>query len=204
MRGGAPGQQPTASTTSDQYLIMQLHREFQDVVQNHVYERKSLHIEDILQDMGFIDERIVSNQQTRLGIMLRQQRNNLLLTSQSGSVMSEETDEITQNLFKVLCAIMNLKPANRAYQQLDQNLLNSYLSYIDLNKDDQDILILEQLATIKSLINRQPYSLGDNQVFAIHKKFMNLYQNRKNAIETNKKIAFDNRAADQNKGTFQP
>lgn len=163
-----------------------------------------MHIEDILQDMGFIDERIVSNQQTRLGIMLRQQRNNLLLTSQSGSVMSEETDEITQNLFKVLCAIMNLKPANRAYQQLDQNLLNSYLSYIDLNKDDQDILILEQLATIKSLINRQPYSLGDNQVFAIHKKFMNLYQNRKNAIETNKKIAFDNRAADQNKGTFQP
>lgn len=93
--------------------------------------------------MGFIDEKIVKNQQTRLGIMLRQQRNNLLITSETGSVMSEETDEITQNLFRVLCAIMNLKPANRAYQVLDQNLVNSYLGYIDLNKSDQDILILE-------------------------------------------------------------
>lgn len=49
---------------------------------------------------------------------------------------------------------MNLKQTTNIYRQLDQNLLNSYLTYIDLNKDDQDILILEQLATIKSLINR--------------------------------------------------
>ena len=110
--------------------------------------------------------------------------------------MSEETDEITQNLFRVLCAIMNLKAANKAYQQLDQNLVNSYLGYIDLNKADQDILLLEPLATIKSLINRQPFSFNDTQVLSINRKFANLYQNRKNSIETNKKMAFDNRIAD--------
>jgi hypothetical protein len=127
-----------------------------------------LHIEDILQDLGFLDERIVSNQSTRLGIMLSQQRHNLLLGNASGNVLCQETEEITQNLFKLLCSIMNLKPANRAANQLDKNLLGSYLGYIDLNKEDQDILILEQLATVKSLINRQPYSLNDSQIQAIH------------------------------------
>ena len=33
-----------------------MHREFQDIIRNHIYEKGSLHIEDILLDMGFIDE----------------------------------------------------------------------------------------------------------------------------------------------------
>lgn len=45
-----------SSEASDNYLTMQMHREFQDIIQNHIYEKGSLHIEDILLDMGFIDE----------------------------------------------------------------------------------------------------------------------------------------------------
>lgn len=82
------------------------------------------------------------------------------------------------------------------YQPLDQNLLNSYLGYIDLQKEDQDILILEQLATVKSLINRQPFAIKDSQIVSIHKKFLNLCHNRKSSIESTKKKAFENRVAD--------
>lgn len=99
-----------AADASDNYLTMQMHREFQDVIQHHIYEKGSLHIEDILLDMGFIDESIINSQKSRLGIMLRQQRNNLLLCNSQGGVLSRESDEITQNLFKVLCSVMNLKP----------------------------------------------------------------------------------------------
>ena len=52
------------NATSDAYLIMQLHREYQDVIQHHIYERGTLQIEEILQEIGYIDERLVSNQQT--------------------------------------------------------------------------------------------------------------------------------------------
>lgn len=46
---------------------------------------------------------------------------------------------------------------------MDQSVLDSVLNQIDMEKDDQDILILEQLVMIKILINRPSYSLNDNQ-----------------------------------------
>ena len=70
--------------------------------------------------MGFIDERIANNQESRLGTMLRQQRNNLLLgNSTSATKLSQETDEITKNLFKILCSIMNLTVTNRGASCMD-------------------------------------------------------------------------------------
>ena len=46
---------------------------------------------------------------------------------------------------------------------MEQSVLDSVLNQIDMEKDDQDILILEQLVMIKILINRPSYTLNDNQ-----------------------------------------
>lgn len=41
-------------------------------------------------------------------------------------------------------------------------------------------------------------------MLSVHKKFLNLFENRKNSIEATKKLAFESRVADQNKGMFKP
>jgi len=43
---------------------------------------------------------------------------------------------------------------------MDPKILGSYLDYIDLEKQDKDILFLDQLATVKSLINRRTFQLS--------------------------------------------
>ena len=45
-----------------------------------------------------------------------------------------QSDDITQNLFKLLCAILNLKPIQSATSLMDPKILGSYLDYIDLEK----------------------------------------------------------------------
>ena len=83
--------------------------------------------------------------------MLRQQRNNLIV---GNSRKSKDNEEILKNLFKVCCSIMNLKPIQKSYKPMDQKILSSYLDYLNLQKPDEDVIVLDQLATIKSLINR--------------------------------------------------
>jgi hypothetical protein len=47
---------------------------------------------------------------------------------------------------------------------MDPKILSSYLDYLNFQKPDPDVIVLDQLATIKSLINRQPYQLSPQQV----------------------------------------
>jgi len=54
-----------------------------------------------------------------------------------------EFEDVLKNLFKLCCAIMNLKPIRGSYNMIDQQIMNSYLSYLDMNKPDQDIIVLD-------------------------------------------------------------
>jgi hypothetical protein len=62
---------------------------------------------------------------------------------------------------------------------MDPKILGSYLDYIDLDKQDKDILFLDQLATVKSLINRRSFQLSPQQQQQIHRKYSNFAQMRK-------------------------
>lgn len=61
--------------------------------------------------------------------------------------------------------------------------MNSYLSYLDV-QTDEDLYVLDQLSTIKSFINRQPYSMTPQQIQQVHVKFNNFYQNRVNSSQS--------------------
>jgi hypothetical protein len=49
------------------------------------------------------------NQSAKLNTLIKSQRNNLLFDS-DGNEFNGEAEDITKNLFKVCCAIMNLRP----------------------------------------------------------------------------------------------
>jgi hypothetical protein len=66
----------------------------------------------------------------------------------------------------------------RASNYLDEKLLLTYLDGINYHRDDPELVLIDQLATIKSLINRKSYSLTDTQIKMIHDKFRNMYDNR--------------------------
>jgi hypothetical protein len=56
---------------------------------------------------------------------------------------------------------MNQNINQRGHNFLDDKILYTYLDSINYNRDDPDLIYVEQLASIKSLINRKTYSLTD-------------------------------------------
>lgn len=61
---------------------------------------------------------------------------------------------------------------------MEDKLLISYLDAINFNIHDNDLILLNQMATIKSLVNRKSFSISDKQISMIHKKFLNIYHQR--------------------------
>lgn len=90
----------------------------------------------------------------------------------------EATDDIVKNLFKILCGIMNMPLKQRYNNQLDDNVLIQFLDTINFDVLDDDLILLNQLATIKRLANRKAFSLTDTQMVLIHEKFKNMYAQR--------------------------
>ena len=61
---------------------------------------------------------------------------------------------------------------------MDDKILKSYLDAINHNILDDDLILLNQLATIKSLANRKAFSVSEAQISKIHKKFVNMHDER--------------------------
>jgi hypothetical protein len=70
-------------------------------------------------------------------------------------------DDSIKNLFKVLCGVMNMPLKQRGVNPIDDKVLSSYLDSINPEILDDDIVLLNQLATIKSLANRKSFSISD-------------------------------------------
>ena len=91
---------------------------------------------------------------------LDQSKQNLLIASDLESFKNEQ-DDVSRNLFKIICAIVNQNVNQRGHNFLDDKILYTYLDSINYNRDDPDLIYAEQVAAIKSLINRKTYSLTD-------------------------------------------
>jgi hypothetical protein len=108
---------------------------------------------------------------------MKKSKQNMVIQSDLESFKSEQ-DDVTKNLFKICCAIVNLQVNQRGQNFLDDKLLYTYLDAINFNRDDEELIYIDQLACIKSLINRKAYSLTDKQCKLIHQKFNNMSENR--------------------------
>jgi hypothetical protein len=88
-------------------------------------------------------------------------------------------DETVKNLFKVLCGVLNMPLKQRGANPVDDKVLSTYLDSINPDVLDDDIVLLNQLATIKSLANRKAFSVTDKQIGMIHNKFKNMFDQRR-------------------------
>lgn len=77
---------------------------------------------------------------------------------------NQDLYDISKNLFKVLCAMLGLYINQRGTNYMDDKLLVTYLDTINFHRDDPDLVLIDQLATIKSLVNRKSFALTDKQV----------------------------------------
>lgn len=100
-----------------------------------------------------------------------------MVYSKSGEY-SGESEDIIKNLFKILCGIQNFKLKQRGHNGLDEKLLRTYCGAIRYSAEDPDFTVMDQLNTIKSLINRKAFSLSENQIGFLHQKFNNFYKQR--------------------------
>lgn len=83
-------------------------------------------------------------------------------------------EDVLKNLFKILCGIMNMSLKQRGINIIDTQILKQYLDSINFNIQDNDLVLLNQMATIKGLANRKAFSLTDQHLSMIHQKFKNL------------------------------
>lgn len=72
--------------------------------------------------------------------MLQNERCNIAVFSSDHSV----PEDIHKNLFRVLCAILNLRVAQRGQPEIDQLLLTKYLSIIDAGRQEGDDGVIKQ------------------------------------------------------------
>ena len=62
---------------------------------------------------------------------------------------------------------------------MDERLVFKQLDQIVYDRDDQDLVLIDQLSCIKSLISRRIFTLNDKQVQMVHFKFKNFSDFRK-------------------------
>lgn len=165
---------------SDATLVKSFWDEFQALMKSY----KQLYLADALEDLHFFE----MTQRTQ-GVRdeMRRSKNNILICSnvQGQSYLKD----IQHNLFKVFCAILNLRTGHRVGNIMDDNLLNQYLDQIDFSED-----MLEQFNVIKNLINRPEFFLNDKQTLHIHQRFKNMCVKRKQFVYNEKKMLNGQRA----------
>mmetsp|Transcript_39100 Transcript_39100/g.59634 ORF Transcript_39100/g.59634 Transcript_39100/m.59634 type:complete len:84 (-) Transcript_39100:1015-1266(-) len=81
-------------------------------------------------------------QSLKLSALLKQSKKNLYIDTDAGQFRGESED-ITKNLFKVCCAIQNMRPKQRGQNPLDDNLLRRYLDQVQETKMDRETLVID-------------------------------------------------------------
>lgn len=120
--------------------------------------------------------------------LLQQQKRNLFIDTDAGQ-FNGESEDVTKNLFKVCCAILNLKPKQRGLNPLEDMFLKRALDTIQDQRslEGRQTLTIDQLVLIKNLVHRKAFSLSDRQIVMINQKFANFSVNRKNFLFSTKK-----------------
>jgi hypothetical protein len=177
---------------SNSNLVKKFFDEYHSIIQESIDTGSILSLLSVLEQLFFIDAEILKEpslqeghtRYTNLKQMIKDTKNNL--TIQSNTL--PEQDHIQTNLFKVCCAILNLKPGQRGMPYIDDNLLNQYLDQIitdDRQQSDENLIT--QISVIKNLINRKSFSLNDRQIQQINFAFRNMSVHRQEFIfEMNK------------------
>lgn len=160
--------------------MKRFYTEFVEIVNKNLrptHKGEEIFIHDILFDMNFLgqeenqgDGKKRSIKRDRDGVPLNahssdkvrnlKEKFSLAVKNDLKLAKGKPIDDIVKNLFKVLCEIMKMPLKTRGRNQLPDDLLQESLDTINFNLLDGDLIILNQLATIKGLCNRRTFSLS--------------------------------------------
>mmetsp|Transcript_7897 Transcript_7897/g.12234 ORF Transcript_7897/g.12234 Transcript_7897/m.12234 type:complete len:89 (+) Transcript_7897:1304-1570(+) len=88
-------------------MIRHLHQEFQDVLILEKNMAGEIYLVDVLTKLHFLDDDLARDTGRNLYQFLEKSKQNILVKSDLEQFKSDQED-ITKNLFKICCAIMNL------------------------------------------------------------------------------------------------
>lgn len=106
------------------------------MVKGHIKSHMPLNLLDALERLHFIDRDILkeidhqdlTDRYRKLKVVLKDKNCNILIASNS---QSSAQNDIQKNLFKICCAILNLRANQRGDLTLDDNVLYQYLDQIN-------------------------------------------------------------------------
>lgn len=218
--------------------IRHFHKEYNEVINFGMNVAGELYLVDILKRLHLLpagDLLPTKEHEHQLYNLLGNSKDNLLIRSDLEQENDQTTvqdleGDLTRNLFKICCAILNLTVNQRGHNALDERLLMSYLGSVNytgqteeetptpggpivsnlaeehclipvpmhlkeqgqaagFQYDETEMVrvsgytVRDQLACIKSLINRPSYSLSDRQIRMICDAFQNFADNRQRYLE---------------------
>ena len=99
-------------------------------------------------------------------------------------MQGKPVDDIVKNIFRILCEIMNTPLKTRGTNPVKDDILYEALDTINFSLLDNDLIVLNQLATLKGLANRISFSLTKDQGHALHEAFKSMYHQRRQFIRS--------------------
>ena len=127
-----------------------------------INDPKDIYLVDVLEQLHLLMD---SNEdQQALLSFLKRSKQNLLIKSKRSPV--QHSLEFCQNLYTTLIAILNIDGPVGSIEFNDENF-KYYIYGINFNRDDDDLIIIDQVSTIKSLINRPSYYFTHKQKLEI-------------------------------------
>ena len=99
--------EPVEELTEAQ-VIKSFYKEYCAIVKENVTPSSQVYLVDVLEQLHFLDDEAVNDNRMGLCNLLRKHKKGLMVYSKSGEY-SGESEDIVKNLFKVCCAIQNLK-----------------------------------------------------------------------------------------------
>jgi len=89
-------------------VIKSFYKEYCSIVKENVTPSSQVYLVDVLEQLHFLDDEAVNDNRMGLCNLLRKHKKGLMVYSKSGEY-SGESEDIVKNLFKICCAIQNLK-----------------------------------------------------------------------------------------------
>ena len=90
-------------------MVRNFFNQFTSVVKDQMKYSNQIYLVDILDQLNFISVDAILRSSPKINMLFKQQGKNFMIDTHSGQ-FGGESEDITKNLFKICCAILNLRP----------------------------------------------------------------------------------------------
>lgn len=166
--------------SQDMSAVKAFFEEYQWLLREAKEQERSLRLVDVLEQLNFLDAGILpqanaASTYSALKRTLNSHRVNMLIEAPPGDFVPAD---VQTNLFKILCAVQNLRPNQRGSLRFDDATLEQLTSQTFKHNPNSEDNIFQQVLIIQNLIDRPAYTMTGAQIYTIHCTFRNWSEHR--------------------------